>query len=644
MMLQTIRERASGLVLWVIAIVITLSFALFGVNSYFQSGGNVAVIKVDGEEVNLQTVMNRVQQRRSEAERELPVGSRGLNAEQTKQIQKEVIDGMVDEELSRLWAIRSGVVTSDARVAQYIRNEVPAFQLDDKFNRGVYQNFVRSQGYSEPYFENVVVRTALSTYEMRQAILMSGFETPDMAQATYERQNQEREFSYLLIDAKRFEAEITLSEDAIAAEYEANKTNYIAPEKASFEYIVLDSDALLQSGAKELNILPEDIATRYELMRDTFATEETRQVRHILLTSGAGSTAAERAGIAARIAEIRTDIAEGRTTFEDAARAFSQDPASASAGGDLGFFGRGMMVNSFEEAAFALTEGQLSEPVETEFGYHLLRVDAIRPAKIQTLDEVSERIERDLKLEKAQKLLIDKADLLANLVWETPDSLESAATEMGLEVVRTDYLERDDTSGPLQYPAVREAAFSLALLESRTNSDVIPVSNDRRIVIRVVDYHPAEQLTLDQVRDEVEARLTAAEAARRAEALAKDLLAALGNGATLKDLAEKNALSEPRDVTTTRHDREHPEQVINAAFVLAPRQDEVPVASAVALADGSAAVVRLLSVKQNAEGLPAAELRDFQQMMSYGRATEELDAVKATLREQAKIVIKEDLL
>lgn len=640
MMLQTIRERASGLVLWVIAIVITLSFALFGVNSYFQSGRNIAAIKIDGEEIDLQTVINRFYQRRSEEERELPVGSRGLSSTRLQELQEEVVEGLINEELSRLWAVRSSVITTDARVAHYIRNEVPAFQYEGKFNRAAYQSYVRSQGYSEPYFENVVLRTSLATYEMQQALLMSGFDTLDATKEMLARQDEKRDFSYLLIDPERFHSEITLTDEAIAAEYEANKEDYIAPERARFEYLVLDTEALIKSETEELDIASEDIAARYEVMRDTYVTEETRQVRHILLSTDNLSDE-ERDTLPAQIAQIRADIVEGTLSFEEAAKRFSQDTATAEFGGNLGFFGRGMMVDDFEAVAFSLAEGELSEPVQTEFGYHLLRVDTISPSETEPLEVVSEQIERDLKLEKAQQLLIDKADHLANLVWEMPDSLEPAAEEMGLEVIQTDYLERDDTTGPLRYYAVSEAAFSPELIESRTNSDVITVSNDRRIVIRVVEYQPTEQRTLEQVRSELSQKLTAEAASKKAEEFAQTLIGELEKGASLAELSEQNDLSEPQSITTTRSDRALPAEIIEAAFTLLPTE-QTTLASVTSLSDGSAALIHLFEVKRE-ESYSASELRDYQQMMSYGRATEELDAVRSALREQAKIVIKEDL-
>lgn len=643
MMLQTIRERSSGVILWVIVIAITLSFALWGVSSYFQAGGNTTVIEVNGEEVTLQTVTNRIQQRRSQVERDMPIGSRGLDAEQSAQVQAEVIDDIVNEELERQWALRSGVVASDYRLAQYIRYEVSAFQNEDGFDASIYRSYIRNQGYSEAYFENVIVRPALSIEEMRQAVLMTGLEPLKLTKAAWERENQEREYSYARIKVDHFYPEITIDEQAIVAHYEANAESYFSPEQVRLEYLELDAESLLDTASDQLVVLPEDVAARYEVQLDSYKIDETRRVRHILLNLDQNASTSDLDEVEAKINAIRDEIAQGTLSFEDAAKKHSDDTASGREGGDLGFFGRGMMVEPFEKVAFEMAAGELSQPVKTQFGFHLLRVEEIRPATVKSLEEVAAVIERDLKLEKAQLLLVDKADLLANLVWENPASLEQAAKVLKIDVQQTDYLTRDDTVSVLKYPAVLDAAFSADLTDSRQNSDVIQVGNNQHIVIRVSDYQPAAQKTLDQVRSEIVEELKLVEAKRRASHTADALIAALDSGETLEGWASTHQeVASPITVTTSRTDRIVPTEIIGGAFSLS-LNDDMADKTSVQMPNGDRVVIRLQDIiTKSADELSATELSEYQQMVSFSRGAEELNAVKKALRELAKIEVKED--
>jgi peptidyl-prolyl cis-trans isomerase D len=648
MMLQNIREKASGLVLWVIVILISLSFALWGVNSYFERGGQVNAAKVNGTEITQQAFFNRYQQQRSQEERSLPEGKLGLSAADEARIKADVIETMIRETLEQQWMEKLGIRIGDQQLANYIA-EFPEFQVQGQFQPDLYRQFLANNRYSETYFEEVILRPWLATTQLTQSIRATAFDLPEAAERLMQLESQQRELIYTKISSELFKDKIEVSQDEIQQFYTENPDDFYTMEQATFSYLELDVDTLIDRFGDELAVDEETVAARYDMLKDSFQQPETRRVRHILLTVEKDADPELLNSKRTELEEIRSRILAGELSFEEAAKQYSEDPGSASKGGDLGFFGKGMMVAEFEEAAFSMDKEQISEPVQTDYGYHVLQLVEIKEERIQPVSEVADQIIREIQMEKAQLLLIQKSELLANLTWEFPESLDPAAEALGLEVKTTGTLFPQLPADILRFPAVADLAFDADFLKNGHNSDVLNVAEDKRIVFRVNTYEPSVLQPLDEVAESIRTHLEQKKATDMAEELAGGMADLIRKGigfedALADDKFQEYGLESVKTGMIQRNDREHPAQIIRKGFSLSFRGDvdKVPQVSVTQLPNGDVAVVELVDVMDGDVSEMDAERREQRMKISeYARAEAELNAARAALRDSAKVVIYE---
>jgi peptidyl-prolyl cis-trans isomerase D len=629
-MLQTIRDRAQGWIAWVIVILISIPFALWGIQSYLEVGGDVVVAKVNGVEIREQDFQRRVQQARIQL-RERMGASYDATQVDDRRLRNEVLDDMIREALLMDVSERLGFRVSDQELRAQIQSE-PAFQREGHFDKTVYEQTLSLQGLSPAMFE-AQVRQRLVGTQMVRGVLGSEFVTT-AEQADFERlSRQKREISWLRIPAAQFINDEPIGQDEVQAYYTANAARFQTPEQVRLEYLLLDVNKL----ASGTTVTDDELHRLYESDQALFGEPERRKVRHILLPVPAGADDAKAQAVLEEIEAVRGRILGGGS-FEEVAKAVSKDPGSSSKGGSLGEIEKGMMDPAFDQAAFALAAGELSEPVRSRFGYHLIEVDEIIPARMKSFDEVKESLRDELAHQKAESLFYDLGERLANVVYENPDSLKPAAEELGLTIQQSDWIGRTGGEGLLGNPKVTAAAFSEEVLNEGRNSELIEPEKDvlQALVVRVTDHREASTRPLDEVRDEIVTALGQERARKAAEQAAEAGAEKLRGGASWAEVGGQDKPEEPDLVE--RNDSKLPAPVRGVAFTLpAPAEGQASVGTA-AFDNGDAAIVRVTRVEPGEVTKTAAGTADQERAMLgqlMGRETSE--AILEDMKLRAKI-------
>ncbi|WP_089724130.1 SurA N-terminal domain-containing protein [Candidatus Thiosymbion oneisti] len=587
-MLQTIRERAQGWIAWVIVIFISIPFALWGIQSYLGVGAEPVVATVNGVEIT---------------ERELDDHYRGFKARLRDRLgaayrpelfddnamRGQVLDQMIRDSLLMQTAEDLGLRASDRELRGSILSD-PAFQKDGQFDNPTYERMLELQGMVPHQFEDELRRQIVGTQLLRAIVATEIL--PDRAlEAAVQLDRQQRRLSFIRVPKSAFLSEEPVSDEEVTAYYESNRSRFQIPERIRIQYLVLDARSIAPPEVPG----EQELREHYEAEKDRFTQPERRRVRHILIALDAGADAAQEDAAKAAIAEIRERIA-GREGFAALAKELSQDPGSAAQGGDLGFIEQGLLDPALDQAAFALDPSQLSEVIRSRFGYHLIEVTGIDPGETKPFEAVKPELIADLEQRGNEGLFFESTERLANLSYESPDSLEPAAEALGLELQTSGWIDRSGGEGILAYPKVLGAAFSDEVLLEGNNSDLIEPDHDQlqAVVLRVLEHEEATAKPLDAVRDEIVTILRDKQAADVAAAKATELADALTAGGTLSVIAGDYQVE---DFGLVARDAEQiPAQILDFAFTLSRPNRGSENYGSLSLNSGDGAVVILTEV------------------------------------------------
>lgn len=611
-MLQAIRERAQGWLAWVIVGLISIPFALWGIQSYLGVGGEPVVATVNGVDITDRDLSRRAQQARIELRERLGAAYDPALFEEGR-LRAEVLDDMIRQTLLLDVSNRIGMRVSDEEVRIQILSE-PAFQRDGRFDRESYERLLRLQGLSPAQFEEQLRQQLIGNQLLRAVVgseLITSRELDDYRRLA----GQTRELSYAVMPAADFQSDAPIGEDEIQAFYAANAARFQSSEMVKLEYLVLDVGEL----AKGAEIGDDELLRVYEQDQSRFGQPERRSVRHLLVTVPQDADEASAQAVEAQVQSIRERILAGEA-FDEVARSESQDPGSASEGGSLGTIEQGIMDPVFDMVAFALPEGELSQPVRTRFGYHLIEVTEIIPAAVKPFDEVKEELRADVSRQRGESLFYDLGERLANVAYETPDSLEPAAEELGLTLQQSDWIGRAGGEGVLGHPRVTGAAFSDEVLVGRNNSDLIEPERDvlRAVVLRVADHRVAAVRPLDEVRGEIVEALRSERAGEAALQAAGTAVEQLRQGMHWSEAMPSAVVETPGAVA--RDLQSVPAPVRQLAFTLpAPVEGTASVGTTV-LENGDVAVIQVTEIKDGdmapSEGpSPASEAEMLAQLL-----------------------------
>ncbi len=637
MLLQSIRDRLTGVLALVVLGLLVIPFAFVGVNQYFSSGSGNQVALVNDQEISFEAFnQSFINYRRSMQQR---LGAAFDPAEYDSLVARlEHLDRMIDEELLRQAAEELGFAVDDERLAQTIR-DVPAFQVDGAFNADVYQARVNSMGMSIPQFEQQLRQSAVIS-TLPQAIRDSSFATQGEYEEYVSLVEQTRSFQVLNVAADAESTSAEFGEEAIAAWYENNTDRFQTEERVTIEYLELDGATL--GGSTEPS--EDDLRAAYEAQKGRFITPERRRVSHILIEAPADSDEAVIEEARLRAEALAQQAQEG-ADFAALAEASSEDIGSAPMGGDLGFLDPGLMAASFEEAAYALTlESPVSDPVQTGFGWHVIKLTDIEPSSGMSFEEAREELLSEAREAESEREFLEMADRMVDIVYEDPTTLEAASLDLGLDIQTTGPFTRAGGEGIAANPDVVEAAFSDLVLVQGSASDLVDLGPNHAVMLKVVEHEPVRTRPLEEVRDEVVAALRAERAGEEARLRAEALLAQVNGGAALETVAEAEGL-EVLSVEDAGRRSFDPDPVIVANVFKLPRPgDDTPTHHVVESADGYG-LVALQSVTDGSvdESQPLAA-RQARLMMGSINASTESWALVRQLREQADVQIFEDNL
>ena len=627
-MLLAIREKATGIIAWVIVGLISITFALFGLGSYFEADSTLEVAYVNGQGIGKREFDNVYYNQRQRMV-QLLGGQAALLDDAA--LKASLIEDMVDERLTFQMATDSGMRVGDQQIFEAIYADT-TFQTDGEYDAERYKAILASVGQSPAYYEDRL-RHALLIDQVRAGLQGSALRLPQRLDALSALLNQKRSFAWVVADAADFIGAEAVTEQQIAQYYEANRDHYRIPEQVALDYLQLQADQL----ADRVTVTEQELRDWYDEHAARYIVPESRQAAHILIQVPADADAAAVAAARQRLDDIKAQIDQG-ADFGELAQRHSDDAGSAEQQGALGEVARGQMVAPFEAALFAMAEsGSVSEPVRTEFGWHLIRLQAITPAQGKQFDTVRAEIERAVRGDKAEELYYDLVETLANQSYEHPDTLSVAAQSLELPINSTALFGRDGApSGIGSYPKIVAEAFSEDVLVRGNNSAVVELADHHAVVLRVAQRVDAHTPTLDDIRETIRAQRRQAAANDAAEAYLERVDAA----AVLKTLAQDDIkLSYDARQAAQRNALDVPPALLAAVFRM-PRPDKGPERSVVPLADGRFALVELTAVTADT----AAATPDWAERTAQLRGRRELRAAIRHLRADADVRIEAENL
>ncbi|MCC5862223.1 MAG: SurA N-terminal domain-containing protein [Gammaproteobacteria bacterium] len=625
-MLQAIRQKITGWVAGVIILLIALSFVFWGVGD-FGAAGRDAVAVVNGEEIPRRE-FEMVYQRQLFQLTEAFDGA--VPEEARRQARDRVIEGLIQERLLAQRTEARGYRVPDDVLAQSIQS-IDAFQVGGSFSLDAYRARLLAQGMTPGMFEEQQ-RRAIALDQLQDAIARTGFITPTEFRRFIELAQQRRELAWARFPVSEFrEAIEPVTEAQIAAHYEANAARYLAPETVDLEYV----EITLAGVSAELPVDDEALREFYQRTVADFALPEQRRARHILIAvDGQRDLAAAQAR-----AQSLYERIEAGEDFAALAAEFSDDDGSAVEGGDLGWAERGFFVGPFEEALFELEVGEVSEPVETVFGFHVIRLDELREGELPSFEDMRAELREEFQRTEAENRFIDRANALADAAFETPDSLQAIAEAEGLQVQRLPGMTRAGSPLFSDSRPVVAAAFSPAVLLDGELSGLIQVDEEQVLLLRVASHQQAEVRPLEEVAEAIREELETDAAARLARETGAAFLAALRDDVDADELEARfgRTLGAPR-LFSRQEFNGAPPALLFAAFELPRPLEGELVLDSLRLDNGDYAVFALTEVRPGDPAEIDQIIRDIENnRMASEAGFQEFALYLTALEEQARI-------
>ncbi len=632
-MLQDIRDRASGWVVYTIIGLLILSFALWGIQEYFGGGGAAPVATVNGNEISLPAFNQQVQQRKQTLQSILGANYQSQYPDESI-VRKQVVNDMVRTELLRQEVGEAGFEISDANLISRIQ-AIPQFQKDGKFDPVQYKRILEIQRYNQAQFENEL-REQDKLRQFENSISSSSFTPKAELQRFQKISEQTRDFKYALVTLKP-EA-VSVSDAEIESYYNENKALYQTPEQVKLTYVELKEKDLVDS----ISVSDKGAQAIYDGQIERYRTAELRKARHIMfkVPTELGADAVEWDEATEKAEAIIKQLDDG-ADFAELAEKNSEDTLSANKGGDIGFIAPGDFTSTeLEDALFALKIDGYSQVIRTDQGVQIVQLDEVQAPEQKSFESVREQIINERKSQLAQERFIEVADEIANLVVEQPDDLQEVAENFELEIKETDYLTAENDEGIFAFPKVKNLAFSDDILVEKLNSDLIEVADGHVIAMRVLEHKVSQQKPIASVQNEIKSILTVRKAAEATSEQGKELFLKIKGGTSIDTIAAENDLELISHGAIRRDDNRVPAGLSQHAFSMPHPTEGNTEASGLAQADGSFALIELFSVTPGSEELDDAKYQALSQRVNYGRR--EFSAIIDDIQADGEVIIFEN--
>ncbi|MGE7992925.1 SurA N-terminal domain-containing protein [Pseudomonas sp. NPDC089554] len=597
-MLQNIRDNSKGWIAKSIIGLIVVLMALTGFEAIFQATSTSQdAAKVNGQAISQNELSQAVDMQRRQLMQQLGKDFDPALLDE-KMLRDAALKGLIERQLLLQGADDAKFAFSDAALDQLIL-QTPEFQVDGKFSAERFDSVIRQMGYGRMQFREMLAQEMLIG-QLRTGLAGSSFVTDQQVDAFARLENQTRDFAALTFKANP--AAIKVSDDEIKAHYDQHAKEFMTPDQVVIDYIELKKSAFFD----QVEVTDDELQALYE--KEIANLAEQRRAAHILIEVNDKTTDDQ---AKARIVEIQQRLEKGED-FAALAKEFSQDPGSAATGGDLGFAGPGVYDQAFEDALYKLGNDQVSAPVRTEYGYHLIKLLGVEAPQVPTFASLKDKLTRELKTQQVEQRFVEVTKQLEDAAFEASD-LSQPAQDLGLKVQTSAPFGREGGEGITANRAVVQAAFSEEVINEGANSNALELDPETIVVLRAKEHRKPEQMPLEAVAKNIGEHLAREKATAELKAKADKLIAGLRDGSIAPGAAYEGQAWKVQEAATRAQDGIDPAE-LQAVFRLAkPEAKDKPVFGSVVLADGSLAVLQLKGVNEGA----AASDEEKQQIRRY---------------------------
>ncbi|MBY6221192.1 SurA N-terminal domain-containing protein [Marinobacter nauticus] len=614
-MLQDIRDNAQSTIAKVIVGLLIISLSIWGMDAIIGGfTGEPEVATVNGQDITEREFLRTVQMESQQRLMQMENPDQSLLDED--QIRRDVLDALIREAVLTQDAQSQGLELTDADIDSLI-TQMPQFQVDGQFNRDRFVATVRNLGMGVAEFRESM-RKNYVVNQIRAAIVQTGVVAPENAAHLLAIQNQTRDFRVLTLDGSSVQDKVDVTEADVQAYYDENRDQFRQPEQVDAAYITLSQGALAES----IEVAEDEVRAYYEERAEEYAREE-RRAAHILVEAGDEGQET--------LATIQQRLEDGES-FAVLAEEYSVDTVSAQAGGDLGFAGRGVYDEAFEDALFGLEEGEVSGPVETSFGLHLIKLEEVRRSDVPAFDELREDLRLELARTKASERFAEVRSQLADAAYAA-DDLAGPAEELGLEIRVVEGVSRDGGAAPFDHAGLVRQLFSEDVLEGGYNTELIDVGDNVSVVARVREYHEPRQLELADVEPEIRRILERTETREALAARVDELVAQLESGTSADELGAgewQQFEDQGRSVSGLSP------RVVQEVFSMARPDGDSPTVGRAVTAD-QAAVIVLTGVNEGEVDQEGAEYQQLMRFLAQLEGQREYTAYQQYLRNTAEV-------
>ena len=517
-MLSAIRNKSKGWVAYLIVGLITVPFALFGIQDYVSRSANNSIATVDGEDIDINVYYQELNTQQRNLQQQLGAA---YTQEIDNAIKQSLLDSMINEKLIENYANSLDIVTLDNEVKSVIELN-QAFLVDGEFSQDRYAQLLRLNSYTPAGYE-LAQSKALTRDQIKRNLSGSAFMSSTQIKQLNNLASQQREVSYIALNTNNYVDQVSVSKDQISDYFNENRSIFIEGQKVKVDFVELTLDAMDEPESPS----DDDLQNLYDENAELYTNPERRRAQHILVESE----------------ELADDLLEKikqGADFTELAKANSEDSSSSEEGGDLGFFERELMGTEFDEAAFAMSIGDVSEVVSTEYGYfHIIKLTDIEAETMQAFDEVEEQLAALYIKNAKEKMLFGSLEEFSNLSYE--ESLDMVADQFGLELQTSDYFANGSREYDEKFVA---SAFSPAVIDEGENSEVMEINSEKFVVLALSDLQPERERDLSEVEGQIESALKTAAAKEVIEDIAESIASALSSGdeQTASNLISENSL------------------------------------------------------------------------------------------------------
>ena len=624
-MLQNIRDNSQGLVAKFIIGLIIIPFALFGIDSLVGGGGPATVATVNGEEITLLELDQLVN-----LERRRLFNQMGENADPSlltdELLRGPVLDRLIQQKLIIQAATDESVTVSAVAIDQAIV-AMSQYQQDGQFSPQLYQSVLRNNGYTSTYYKQLVSDN-MTTNQLNAGIAGSAFVTEAELELVASIVGQQRSFRYFLLPSEKISSQISINDQQLQAYYQANIDSFQSEDQVKLEYIELKQQDFFKPVSEQA------LVQAYEEEMESFETGEERRASHILIEIGDED---DKKAAKAKIESLVTKLNNG-DSFEALASEFSDDTGSARNAGDLGYTQGDTFPAEFEAALAQLALDQVSAPVLTDAGFHLIKATDIKLGDKPSFEDRKLVLSQRIQLAAAEADFIKAVENLRDLAFNS-EGLSATAQELSLERSQSNFISQSTADGILANSQVLAAAYSEDVLKDGNNSEVLELASDHFIVINVVEHRPPAARPFAEVKAAIMTQLTAEQSTELALQLSEDYIAALSSGASLEDVAKAQGYEWQAEQNITRNTASVTADLLSAVFAI-PASSNTVVNKAVSLANGDVAVIQLEAVKNgNLQQFSTAEQRDLKQQLQRAVSNRSIANFISSLRNNAEIDI-----